>query len=147
MNCEKSSFSLTWKISSKIFLIYIFMWIHRLGLEFPKWYVCSKWEIFKNNDSPYLRRIRTWVTCFWVNILFSIYPSLSLCLWDRFRSTGYVGVVHQMGLKSNQEIMYVAWIGLFGIRGHVGERNEIGFKEEMFIAPESFVSFFKWLFV
>ena len=68
---------------------------------------------------------------------------VSVPVRQRFRSTGYVGVVHQMGLKYNQEIMCVALIGLFGILGNVGERNEVGFKEEMYIAPESFVSFFK----
>ena len=33
---------------------------------------------------------------------------VSVTVRQRFRSTGYVDVVHQMGLKSNQEIMCVA---------------------------------------
>ena len=56
------------------------MWIHRLWIEFPKWCAPNgKYiKIHKSNDPPCLGSIRTWVTCFWVNMLLYIYPSLSL---------------------------------------------------------------------
>ena len=70
------------------------------------------------------------------SICFFLYTHHCLCsiVWQRYRSTGRGAVVHRMDQESNQvgEIVCVACIGLFGIPGNVGERNEVGFKEGIY---------------
>lgn len=76
----KNHHSLKWKISSKNFF---FIHVDSQTLDIIFQTVCSKWEIYKNNDFLYLGDISTWVTYFWDNMFLSIYPLLSLCQCNR----------------------------------------------------------------
>ena len=49
--------------------------------------VCSKWEIYKNNYFPYFEGHQDLGHLLWVSMVFSMYPSLSLCLCDRGTET------------------------------------------------------------
>ena len=72
----------SWRFSPrifKIFFIYLnFLYVDSYTLGRISQIVCSKWEIYQNNDSPYLGGIRTWVTGFWV-ICFFLYTHHCLC--------------------------------------------------------------------
>ena len=125
----------SWIFHLRIFK-YFFMWIHRLWLEFPKWYVCSKWEIFKNNDSPYLG-LESLASG---SIYFFLYTHHCLYACETEVQKHWLcwcGPSDGPEVQPDQEIMCVAWIGLFGILGNVGERKEVGFKEEMFTAHQN----------